>query len=132
MIATMKNVNPPNARRKLYPVIGNKALAINLNPERHTPIVSTAQPAEIALAPRNPQVFGGTPTNPAPTTRNIASGSSDKMLSKQRGKSSMVQPTLPTQGKPTFGSIPRISVANAIGDPIPEHHPREVQTIPMA
>uniref|UniRef100_A0A915HFZ0 Uncharacterized protein n=1 Tax=Romanomermis culicivorax TaxID=13658 RepID=A0A915HFZ0_ROMCU len=55
MIATTKNINPANARRKLYPVIGNKALTINLNPERHMPIASTAPPAKTALASCNPQ-----------------------------------------------------------------------------
>uniref|UniRef100_A0A915K0Z2 Uncharacterized protein n=1 Tax=Romanomermis culicivorax TaxID=13658 RepID=A0A915K0Z2_ROMCU len=132
MLATTKNVNPTNAQRKLYPIIGNKALAINLNPERHTPIPSTPPPDEITLESRNPQAFGATSTNPAPTTRKIASGSSHKTLNKQHRKSSTVQPTMPTHGKPIFGSIPMISVANRIEDPAAEHRPKEVQTTPSA
>uniref|UniRef100_A0A915IBV7 Reverse transcriptase/retrotransposon-derived protein RNase H-like domain-containing protein n=1 Tax=Romanomermis culicivorax TaxID=13658 RepID=A0A915IBV7_ROMCU len=131
MIATTKNENPANAWRKLYPVMGNKALAINLNPERHTPITSTDPPAETALPSCNPQVFHATPTNPAPTTRKIASGSNGRTLNKQLGKSSTVQPMPPTHNKPIFESIPMISVANGTGEPVLEHHPREVQTTPV-
>uniref|UniRef100_A0A915HUI5 Uncharacterized protein n=1 Tax=Romanomermis culicivorax TaxID=13658 RepID=A0A915HUI5_ROMCU len=82
MIATTKNENPANALRKIYPVIGNKALATNLKPERHMPIISTDPQAETALASHIPQVFGARPTNPAPTTPKIASGSSGKTLNK--------------------------------------------------
>uniref|UniRef100_A0A915K886 Uncharacterized protein n=1 Tax=Romanomermis culicivorax TaxID=13658 RepID=A0A915K886_ROMCU len=54
MIATTKNENPTNARRKLYQATGSKALAINLKPESHTHIVSTDPQAETALALPNP------------------------------------------------------------------------------
>uniref|UniRef100_A0A915I464 Uncharacterized protein n=1 Tax=Romanomermis culicivorax TaxID=13658 RepID=A0A915I464_ROMCU len=54
-IATTKNVNPAKAQKKIYPVIGNKALAINLNPERHMPIVLTNPQPKTAHASCNPQ-----------------------------------------------------------------------------
>uniref|UniRef100_A0A915JS89 Uncharacterized protein n=1 Tax=Romanomermis culicivorax TaxID=13658 RepID=A0A915JS89_ROMCU len=132
MIATLKNVNQGNAPRKIYPVTGNKALAINLNIERCTSTVLTDLQAEIALASCNPQAFSVRPTSPAPTIPNTAFGSSNKMLNKPIGKISTVQPMPRTRCKPTFGSTPMISAANAIGDPPAEHHPREVQITPTA
>uniref|UniRef100_A0A915I5J4 Uncharacterized protein n=1 Tax=Romanomermis culicivorax TaxID=13658 RepID=A0A915I5J4_ROMCU len=56
MIATTKNVNPDNAPRKIYPVIGNKALTINLNPTKHTPTATTNLQAATTPALRNPQI----------------------------------------------------------------------------
>uniref|UniRef100_A0A915HV12 Uncharacterized protein n=1 Tax=Romanomermis culicivorax TaxID=13658 RepID=A0A915HV12_ROMCU len=39
---------------------------------------------------------------------------------------------LPIHGKPIFGPIPTIFMANVIGDPAAEHRPKEAQTTPAA
>uniref|UniRef100_A0A915HHI1 Uncharacterized protein n=1 Tax=Romanomermis culicivorax TaxID=13658 RepID=A0A915HHI1_ROMCU len=132
MIATTKKVNPNNAPRKIYPVMGNKALAINLNPERHTPTASTNLQAEIVPTSRNPQASGGRPKSCALTTPKIVSGSSDKMLNEQTGRISAIQPMLHNRCKPNFELTPTISVANAIGEHAAEHCLKEVQTTPQA
>uniref|UniRef100_A0A915HSJ1 Uncharacterized protein n=1 Tax=Romanomermis culicivorax TaxID=13658 RepID=A0A915HSJ1_ROMCU len=132
MIMTMKNINQDKALRKIYPVTGNKALAINLNPERHTPTALTDLQAEIVLASCNPQAFGARPTSRALTTPKIASGSSNKTLNEQTGRTSAAKPTPHNRRKPNFELTPTISVANAIGDHAVERHPKEVQTTPVA
>uniref|UniRef100_A0A915I3E0 Reverse transcriptase/retrotransposon-derived protein RNase H-like domain-containing protein n=1 Tax=Romanomermis culicivorax TaxID=13658 RepID=A0A915I3E0_ROMCU len=125
MITNTKNINPDNAPRKIYPVTGNKALAINLNPERYMPTASTDLQAEIVLASRNLQAFGATSTSHPPTTPKIASGSSDKTLIEQLDRISAVQPMPHNFHKPNFELTPMISVANAIGDHTGEDRPKE-------
>uniref|UniRef100_A0A915KYP2 Uncharacterized protein n=1 Tax=Romanomermis culicivorax TaxID=13658 RepID=A0A915KYP2_ROMCU len=52
------------------------------------------------------------------------------MLNGTISKISPIQPTLLNCCKPIFGSIPMISMANAIGDQAAEHRPKQVQTTP--
>uniref|UniRef100_A0A915KPK5 Uncharacterized protein n=1 Tax=Romanomermis culicivorax TaxID=13658 RepID=A0A915KPK5_ROMCU len=132
MIMTMKNINQDKALRKIYPVTGNKALTINLNPQRHTPTASTDLQAEIILASCNPQAFGAMPTSGALTTPKIASGSSNKTLNEQTGRTSATKPTPHNCRKPNFELTPTISMANAIGDHAARCCPKEVQTTPAA
>uniref|UniRef100_A0A915J797 Uncharacterized protein n=1 Tax=Romanomermis culicivorax TaxID=13658 RepID=A0A915J797_ROMCU len=130
MITNTENINPDKAPRKIYPVTSNKALAINLNPERHMPTASTDLQAEIVLASCNLQAFGVTSTSHPPTTPKIASGLSDKTLIEQLDRILAVQPRPHNFHKPNFQLTPMISVANAIGDHAAEDRPKEVQTTP--
>uniref|UniRef100_A0A915KFT2 Uncharacterized protein n=1 Tax=Romanomermis culicivorax TaxID=13658 RepID=A0A915KFT2_ROMCU len=82
MIATTKNKSHANARMNSHWIPGSKALVFNPKPANSTQIVSTDQPAETAFAACNPRAFGAMPTNRAPTTQKIASGSNGKMLNK--------------------------------------------------
>uniref|UniRef100_A0A915I4D1 RNA-directed DNA polymerase n=1 Tax=Romanomermis culicivorax TaxID=13658 RepID=A0A915I4D1_ROMCU len=121
----MNNVNHGNALRKFYPIPGNKALPSNLNTERLRPTVPTDLQAETTPALHNRMAFGATLISPTPTIPKIASGSSHKTLNRPIGKISTIQP-MPLNGcKPIFGSILRISMANAIGDHAAEHRHKE-------
>uniref|UniRef100_A0A915K8Z4 Uncharacterized protein n=1 Tax=Romanomermis culicivorax TaxID=13658 RepID=A0A915K8Z4_ROMCU len=82
MTAITKNKNRAYAQMKTHWITGSKALAFNPKPGNSTQIVSTDPQAKTAFASRNPLAFGATPTNPAPTTQKIVSGSNGKMLNK--------------------------------------------------
>uniref|UniRef100_A0A915HGA8 Uncharacterized protein n=1 Tax=Romanomermis culicivorax TaxID=13658 RepID=A0A915HGA8_ROMCU len=54
------------------------------------------------------------------------------MLNEQIGRISASQLTPHYRHKPNFELTPTISMVNAIGDHAVEHHPKEVQTTPVA